>query len=55
MRSGSVGVASVVNVENNDSALLLVDAVPHAVLTPASPPHAFEGCPQSHPDHAWTQ
>lgn len=41
---GPVGVAPMVDVEDDHGAALLVDAVTDAVLAPPCPPQAFERC-----------
>ncbi len=47
---GPVHVASVVDVEDDDSVAVLIDAVPHPVLASAGPPHALERRPQRRTD-----
>ena len=45
-----VGVASVIDVEDDDPVVVLVDSIPDPVLPPAGPPHALERSPQRHAD-----
>jgi hypothetical protein len=39
------------DLQDDDLAAVLVDAVPHAILTPPGPPQPFEWFAQRHPDN----
>ena len=53
MVSGSVGVSSVVDVDDDNAVARFVDPVADSILASSGSPQPFEGCSQWGSDHAW--